>query len=457
MKSFDTEFKKYAHKIRLKAEERRELRERVLVYMEYHPLPKKQEKLVAKKELESESFTILHFNTFYTRIVGGVFALLIIVGIPLVAERSVPGDVLYFIKTGINEEIQTQLADSPYKKVINETKLIERRIAEARLLASEGKLTQETSAAIAENVKGHADAVQSGIAELRTSNADEAAIAEIAFDSALQVQSAVLDTNDERDTDSSTSGILDAVNSVRQEVNAKRGTSTPSFEGLSARVEQETTRAYEFFETIKISATPEEIADIDRRLSDSNRKIAGVKEAYEQGTEGALNDLANALGLIQKLIVFMTDINIRQTVTLESLVPVELTPEERMANAQEIIQSLQEEMNIISTKLEQVTDEGVHEKVSQGIVQINVLIQGATTSLSIQPVDIGSVEGNLKEAQAFTGDLKKLLADIVLDENLPQDGTDGDGMPVLDDTATSTATTTSEIPAFEDGTVTKPL
>ena len=55
---------------------------------------------------------------------------------------------------------------SPYEKVEWETKRLERRIAEARMLAEEGKLTDEVQEAVAEAVKGHSDAAQQGIAEL---------------------------------------------------------------------------------------------------------------------------------------------------------------------------------------------------------------------------------------------------------------------------------------------------
>ena len=59
---------------------------------------------------------------------------------------------LYLVKVHFNEEIRSTLALSPYEKVAWETKRIERRIAEARLLASEGNLTDELGAGVVDNI-----------------------------------------------------------------------------------------------------------------------------------------------------------------------------------------------------------------------------------------------------------------------------------------------------------------
>lgn len=412
MKSFDTQLKKYAEKVRLKAAERRELRERILTYMEYHPLPK--QKGIIEEKIESERFVMVHFNTIYTRIAAGVCAVLLLIVIPVAAERSVPGDVLYLVKTGINEGIQAQFANSPYEKVALETKLMERRIAEARLLAQEGKLTEEVEAQIAETVKEHADAAQVGLAELREDNAEEAAIAEIAFGSALEVQSAVLETNTSMSATSSTEGIKSVVQNAQVEVLLTKSTTTPSYEGLMARVESETTRAYELFESINTSATEDERTDIERRLSDIDRKIIGAQEKKDTDEEDASHDLAAALGIIQKLIVFMTDIDVRETVALETLVPVELTPEERTADIRALLDEVVVLHDTVSVKVPLILDEGLHEKVVFGIEQLDTRITDTTDALAAD--NIAGAEGVIAEAYALAMDLDLLTLHIDVDE-----------------------------------------
>ena len=451
MKSFETELEKHAQKIRLRAIERSALRERVLSYMEYHPLPKHMEMAISEKKrpfthqfVGEDSFIVLHLNSRIVQVLGGVFAVIIFVVVPALAEYSVPGDALYMVKTGVNEGVRAQFANSPYEKVTFETKLIERRIAEARLLASEGKLTVEVEAQIAETVKDHAEAVQTGIAELRVDDAESAAIAQITFGSALEVQSVVLTTNEETSATSSTATILSVVNTVREEVSTNPDNTIPSFDALMAQFERETTRAYELFSAIKQSATEEEQFDIDRRLSDINRGVDAAKMLRIQDETGATNDLITALGLIQKLIAFMTDIDVRETVTLESLVPVVPTTEERFTEIRSALADMVLKEQEIVRVLESVLDEGVREKVNVGLKSYRALI--ASTTASRESEDLDTAEVHIVEAEALVADLTSILG---IDETVTLPETVGTStnpaVPEIVDEDTTVATSTDSI------------
>ncbi len=415
MKSFESDIKKLAEKTRLKAVEREAIRERVLSYMEYHPLKKESNVSVSRlSSLTHEDFIYITWDSFWVRVTSGALAFILIVGVPLLAERSVPGDILYLVKTGVNEGIQTQFATSPYEKVELETKLIERRIAEARLLASEGKLTTEVEAQIAETVKGHADAVQSGLAELRESDVDGAAIAEIVFNSSLEVQSAVLEMSG---STTPSTALLDMVNTVRDEVASDVHPTAPSYDGLLARIELETTRSYELFESVKEDATPEEITDIERRLADIDRSIVGAKELKEVDETGAVNSLTSVLGLIQKLISFMTDIDVRESVTLESLVPVVLTPEERTRIVTDRLALINAKIGEVDMQIASITDDGLREKMVFVREEINVHVASTTDALAVGDLDTASVRSE-EATKAFTDIVTKLTAESEVDTEI---------------------------------------
>lgn len=438
MNQFDTDIKKYVARTRLTAKERTDLRDRVVSYMEYHPRAQREQGV---RVAETESFvtqlrrsfiTSDRFVTFNIGRFATVASLVILIIAPLVAERAVPGDVLYLIKTGVNETVQEKLAVSPYEKIQFETRLIERRIAEARTLASEGKLSEEVQTQIEETVKEHATAIRDGIDELRTQNADEAALATIEYTSSLEVQSAVLDADTTNEPIIDT--ILTIVNDARDESVVVTEETDLSYDSLIAKVETETTRAFEFGETIKKSATGDEVEDIDRRLSDIERLIEEAKSEEERGIPTSTEKLATTLGLIQKLIVFMTDINVRETVELEALVPVVLSGEERLAEVERAREVAQAILDEITTRLPEVTDPDFVEKIEYGRDSLaDALLR---VQVAINTSNVAIAEEAIIEARAFSEDL-----DLLIDGVLPP-MREIEVDPVVD---TSTSTIVSEI------------
>jgi len=438
MKSFDIDIKKVSEKTRLKAAERRVLRDRVLSYMEYHPLP---ESMQTERQVVRSPFTIEMVRTWsqaHTRGLAGAFmAVFVVLVLPFAAEKAVPGDVLYPIKTKINETILASFADSPYEKVAFETELLERRVAEARLLAKEGKLSEETEAAIAETVKGHASAVQEGINELKNSDAEEAAIAEIAFSSTLEVQSAVLSSDEARGVGGSSEGVAGALRDAQSTVS----TTTPSYERLNTRVTEGVTRATDLFAAIDDAVTEEERTDIERRLGDIDKKVTTARSVHETAsatttattTDTVVEDtvdpialLATTLRDIQKLILFLTDIDVRQSVRLEELVPAERTDEERVSA---ILGSIDELVNARST----FDIDMDNADFASSTLAFDTSIETASSTLAQE--DLDTAEESLEEAKVHLETLKMLLekAKEVSEE---KDTTEGE---------TDTATSTEEV------------
>jgi len=364
MKRFSAQFRKQSESIRMRDIERTHLRDRVVSYMEYHPLPK--EVVYAKENITegiiSEPFKVFKFNPLYVRSIIRMCALFIVVSVPALAENAVPGDILYPVKVEFNEELRSSLAFSPYQKVVWETQRMERRIAEARLLASEGKLTIETQDEVAKAVKQHSDAAQREIAQLRESDSDKAAIAEITFASALAVQSEVLDKHVAGEVTQtgvhdgrSVATLAQAVAQARTSAEALQNNSSLSYEKLLGRIEIESTHAYELFVSVQKTASDEEVRNIERRLSDIKRKIAKAQEVKEgkqkqtsmislRDTQDEVVDetasttiamdveattlLRATLMDIQKLVNYMTHIDVRRNVSIEQLIPITLTDEE---------------------------------------------------------------------------------------------------------------------------------
>lgn len=323
MKRFSEQLKKRAHSLRLSGAEKHELRERLLSYMEYHPLPASMRTPAAPRHANATAYLRSLVRDLHARRAVGVVAVFLIVGIPVVAERAVPGDVLYPVKVRFNEELTSTLATSPYEKVAWETERIERRLAEARVLADAGKLTPEVEAKVAEAVRTHSAAAQEGIATIREEDSDEAALAEITFSSALAVQSEMLEGKQAE-------ALAGAVDAARDTALAAQQNSRPSFERVLARIEQETTNAHELLSMVEGDATPTERRDVLRRLESVRGVVHDATHLRDEDEAAAIAMLSGALADTRKVISFMTDIDVRTNVSIDALVPVEQTDEEQI-------------------------------------------------------------------------------------------------------------------------------
>ncbi len=325
MKKFAEQLKKRSEKLRLSAYERNELRERLLSYMEYHPLPHGIESVsgrVARRKKQIPVFV----NGWLVGRFAGVAAVLLFVVVPVMAEDALPGDTLYPIKVRFNEELRGAMVSSPYQKVEWETERLERRLAEADLLADSGRLTPDAEAEMAEAIKKHSEAAREGIASIRVTDNDEAALAEIALTSTLEVSAEIL--TKKGSSESATSSVL--FGAVTDAATANLGGDTASYQKILSRVEAETTRAYEYLNSLGNVATAEQKSDIERRLNDVKIKIEAAGQIKEEDEVQAALFLTDALRNTQKLISFMTKLEVRENVTIEELVPIVETDEEKL-------------------------------------------------------------------------------------------------------------------------------
>lgn len=325
------------------ARERAGLRVQIVSYMEYHPLRATASHTAAGSfgpyaKYATGLFTsrILRFRGF--RVAIGAVALMFFIAVPLVAEQSLPGDTLYPIKVRFNEGIHAQLLFSPYEKMQWEARRVERRIAEARLLVQEGKLTEERENALEETVRSHTTAFQAQLAELRESDTTGAVVAEVTLESALDVQSAVLNTELQHEASSTSpnegnvSGIAAIVREARADVASSTdaaGDDSASCEPLSARVEENTTRIQALLQSLGSELSEAQKAEIQGRTSVVERDIRAAKKARAAHRDTlAIPLLRSALATTEKLIAFMSSFDLRSNVPLDTLVPQEVPNDE---------------------------------------------------------------------------------------------------------------------------------
>ena len=114
------------------------------------------------------------FVTTHQVLVACVLVLCIGIGTSYAAENTLPGDLLYSVKTGINERLQGSFAVSAASKARWTTEIANRRLTEAEELAATGRLTPVASAELESALD---DTVQNFDSQVETL-ADEATIAD---------------------------------------------------------------------------------------------------------------------------------------------------------------------------------------------------------------------------------------------------------------------------------------
>jgi hypothetical protein len=413
MKRFSEQFHTKSKSVSMSSTEKQELRERLVSYMEYHPLP--AERKSAQKSSVASKSPVLH-EAFKTVSIpfsllgkfSAVAAVFVLTLVPFMAEQSVPGDALYAVKVQFNEEVRSTLTFDSYEKVEWETQRVNRRMAEARLLESEGRLTDAVEAEVAQAVRMHTQNARAEIQSMRAVDAEEAKIASIEFDSNLEAQAASLKEGPENaalaTTQATSVGIVDASNLIVQTVDELRAlydqasaSTTPSYDKLSARVEQNTTRLYELSEELE-TLNPNTKKNVTRRIQDINRS---VEEAIIQAPENestAQDILIDVLKRSQKLIVFMTDFAESGTIDIEKLVPVILTSDEEVAEItayKKEIARKQAEIEASLSAADSETSSDFIEKIEAGLIQIEVLITKTSESnvfAEIKTYSIAAIE-----------------------------------------------------------------
>jgi hypothetical protein len=454
MKRFSEQFHTKSKSVNLSSTEKQELRERLVSYMEYHPLPAElksaqKSSVASKSPVLHEAFKTvsLPFSSIFKSF--AVAAALVLVVVPFMAEQSVPGDTLYAVKVQFNEEVRSTLTFDSYEKVEWETQLVNRRIAEARLLESEGRLTDEVEAEVAQAVRTHTQNAQKEIEIMRALDADEATLASIEFDSNLEAQAVSLQGSEEEEVDGSQSAmveknsgekgnlIADAVDESRALNEQPNASTTPSYAKLIARVEQNTTRMYELSDTLE-SLNPNTKENVARRIQDIDRSVETAIASAQENEEAAQDILIDVLKRTQKLIVFMTDFEVSGTIDIEELVPVILTSEEEVeeiiAYKKEITQKQAEIENSLSSATT-TADMNLDfiDKVESGLDQISALLISIKESS-----DFSEIKGYAIEAIELADDLQLVLEK----NNLPS--VSKPAVPNSESTqSTSTATTTT--------------
>lgn len=421
MNQFKKEFKKEAEKINLSKEEQVILREKILSFMEFHPLETKNTPRQSSRNLPNstyaEDWLVINLKKWKILKWSSLALVLTLTTIPYLAEKAVPGDSLYAVKVNFNEEVKSSLTFGPYNKIVWEAERLNRRISEINLLAHEGKVTEKIEAGVVEAVKNHRDRAKKEIENLKLSDKDGAILMAVQLDAIIDIQSANLKKASEvnHDSESLSSKILDILDK-ESETNREFYIGTDiSWERLVVQVEKETKRAYDLLQVVERRLSTEEQSSLKRRLEDISRKINLASEKESSSTEEAKKILVDVLIDTQKLIIIMTNSSTKTSIDLEEIIPITLTEEERVEKVRnnfKISQNLLEKLTkaIDKTLLEEgVVQTDVREKIETAIIIADNDLNEIKPLLEDSDINLEKIEEKSNNALQILKDAQSLL------------------------------------------------
>jgi hypothetical protein len=114
-------------------------------------------------------------------------------GVSIAAERALPGDFLYSLKVNMNEGVRGLVAVTPEAKAKFALEVTDRRLKEAALLSTQGKLDQKATSIIQREITKQASQVKNQVASLvATNNLRSAQEIALNFESALRTHEFIL-------------------------------------------------------------------------------------------------------------------------------------------------------------------------------------------------------------------------------------------------------------------------
>lgn len=220
-----------------------------------------------------------------------IVVLLVSGGASFAAEGALPGDVLYPVKVGINEEVVAALTINSEAKANWNARVAERRLEEAETLAARGALDADASAKIAANFDEHAERVHERIARFETEkNLKAASNVSSNFETSLRAHENILNRIAESKTE-----VEIEVRPIIDKVRIKIDESEKNRTRLEVSVEARTNGEFKAAAEGKINAAENKIAET-KHFIQQNKDSVEAETATKAEAELKLAESAVAEG-----------------------------------------------------------------------------------------------------------------------------------------------------------------
>lgn len=172
MRNLLKQLKKGSREIRLTVEEKSVMRRALVQFARENPIMHTAEAKHSRAVVSPYSFMrkARGFKIVSATVIGGI---LIGGTVSFAAEGALPGNMLYPVKTEVNERVRSMVAVTPQAKAVWEVALVERRLSEMKEVGLMETVPLETKEVARANVKKYTERAQKRIVELDDNNDDD--------------------------------------------------------------------------------------------------------------------------------------------------------------------------------------------------------------------------------------------------------------------------------------------
>lgn len=307
--------------ITLSKKERTSLWSELHAYTEFKPIPRERISEMDRLPSMKPSFGFALFQK--TKSMPILASLLIVSflggGTAFAAENAVPGDILYTVKTEINEPIRGTLALNAEAKANFEAWRAERRLNEARTLSVRSTLTEERREQLEERFDHHAERVEMRIESIAQTNPGLAAELSTKFEASLLAHEALLSDVDGTTTAQVRSAVrtkLNAVSELRTKASAQitvdvlEGDAsidrTEATKRLYVSAQQSLRTTKELYARVQNELTTEQTARVDAHFESTVEVFTRAENAYtNENYADAFVGFQKVVSAMNSLAVFL--------------------------------------------------------------------------------------------------------------------------------------------------------
>ncbi len=250
-----------------------------------------------------------------------LFLLLVGGGASVAAESALPGEVLYPIKTSINEKARSFVAFSDEAKASFAANLAARRLEEAENLSGRGEFSVGVRTRIEENFKRHADEVSTRVARLKVEgDMNAAADVESNFEISLRAHEHILARLSASEEGDVFASIIANVRARLSEAESERVRAEASIrtspdvktaaEGKLKAAENVLVQSRRFLSEVHGKVDVEAAAEAELKLRSAETALMQGKTKLEAGVYGeAFSSFQSALRLAQEAKLGLSLVN----------------------------------------------------------------------------------------------------------------------------------------------------